>query len=1769
MKKIKSLKTKGLIAAGIILGLSAATLTSMFIYANNSNESKGYSSGLKAEDFDNDYTKIYDQNRNLVSQLYITDPSKKQKVGSLNKEGTLFWFNENESKKYDFDQFFNEYYKRYNESFILEVKYGSFSFYNEYVLALRPKQFIEFSKWFFGNVAWGPDLLTLDSFRIVQGVEMNGNAITLGSHSSLDKELNEIKFFPDAFFGSLPIHSNLAGEGNETDSLSYSVFNDNQSYQDLVDFVNTIPTSSLISNFIDSSTNRSFLDLHLPKRLINREFISVFSKSALKPIFIKKDTTKEQFDALVSKYKLNKDDFDFDSKQNIKISAIETKISESGEAILELKYTDQNSDQQEIKFLESELKAIYQISLDQFAQELNSEVINFLDYYGINFAQNKEVFVYEDDQQLVFFKDKTEALNDFEALKNYNELTKEQKEKLSKWLIKSLKVQDGVLIIELSNDNAQKTIKLDAFNLSQKDAQTFESLKQATSYKRAINPIAISYSPEDPNALDLNGNKLEGYKTRKYQAYAEAYPGLIEKVSQKYPHLLKKQNGAYVSKKLNKEGFYEFELKYGDYTGFSSSDRIGLPLVLGALSDNFEGISTDFLKYVATHEYGHHLTLEQNQALNNDQNALVVGGIVTRSGIGINSYFAQSALENYLKARTNLDFQRVNALDVESSKGQFIKFKFKDSNGDFVTENTADVWGSDNEKASISELAENEKRRFLQTFKGMEEAARLRGVNLSDLFIANSFDHHSGTINPTISGDFKVFKLDSNSNEYAISKVDVKSIISSLKDGKGNSLENAIIWKNDDDFDVNAVNVTLDVEDGKIVQKAISFNWFKQDSTPVFNVALNEPLDAQTIEFIKQQNLKLKNYLMSVIVKKITENGWNSADSNLGNKVSTGFKTVLGDVDLKTLETNLINRNNPEEKDPQYNGIPGDQNPRKANEYSAISANSSVAEQLLNIYKTAASIKNSPQQASVLIGQLNSIFAFVDNDKNITNSFSFPDVSNTIRIGTGAAFENLSEIYKTQSTSDLLKRIEKVLNAYYSGKAQINPAFVFIEKMIGLNTEDDEPNLLVFVDQNNVEINPAEIKQILNSSLENKKELLEQKIKKVAFATNSKVFDSHLNNSLYAAFSDSIKTEITDTNGKTSTSIVFDSLEKLYQFASIDYSKATVSAKKNPKSKFDVEVNWDIDYVKTKFDIDAFRMAFFGDQKQHEQARAIVLFASEQQLANEIMLRFRNSNYFMALKDFNPATEMVQNQAIFSKEFGININNKIFLESFDYNLENKELKNNQFDPKQLQDIVKDFVKNLIDTKDQQAIINSLNSQDLYRYMGNIVTWRNFGMLNSPSILDDYVISNFNAAVPSDDVLNYSLTRIEPLLNDKFSDYIFSISEILTRDYVQTTYVPSDADLGGMPSFLSSLNEKTSGLVYVVDATKIDKINKSLIDLKNFRFGVFDAIKAKRNTDFIGSKFDELMEKTEKASQLDTQILIINQQIQFNDFMDEENKKSEQEIQELQKQREDLQKQLKDLEVDLEIQTRKRLFGIFGSSAEKVLSQDSERSSSYFGKFITNSNGFFRDLAQKEIINHSIYDQNRNEIVDDSIRITDFEGNKVNTRAKAFFISQMKNFGVSQRNVSGIFRNKKQDTVAMYGYLKNEIANKVAKIKFVDTKTNEVKYLKVNIKDTNNLFYLQKQGDPNSKITLEQMGYSSWVSDYALMAKYRDALLEPNHQYTMEFVDENNNFVADFELGDLSHISENGKTNKQAPISIEKGQNNKAIIKVDFQFNINN
>ncbi|MFV8471607.1 PDxFFG protein [Mycoplasma sp. B6188] len=155
MIKNWSLKTKVLLSLATLSVGAGIAIGSMIAYAENSDEKLGPLSPANKMLFNNDYAKIYDEEGNLKPELAILDPQKKNKVAVISPDASEYWFIQDPSKKYNFTDFFNAYFEKFNEAFVLEVKYGSFSFYNEYVLAVHPEQFIEFSNWFIKNVAWG------------------------------------------------------------------------------------------------------------------------------------------------------------------------------------------------------------------------------------------------------------------------------------------------------------------------------------------------------------------------------------------------------------------------------------------------------------------------------------------------------------------------------------------------------------------------------------------------------------------------------------------------------------------------------------------------------------------------------------------------------------------------------------------------------------------------------------------------------------------------------------------------------------------------------------------------------------------------------------------------------------------------------------------------------------------------------------------------------------------------------------------------------------------------------------------------------------------------------------------------------------------------------------------------------------------------------------------------------------------------------------------------------------------------------------------------------------------------------------------------------------------------------------------------------------------------------------------------------------------------------------------------------------------------------
>ncbi|MEE3928582.1 PDxFFG protein [Mycoplasmopsis ciconiae] len=1740
MKKIKkmSLKAKVLLSLAIIAAGSFTTLGSMFIYAHHSDERNGALSPADKTKFSNNFSLIYNQNNQLEPQVSILDPLKSKNVASFNLEKNTYKFN-NDTKEYSFNEFFNKYFDIYNESFVLEVKYGSFSFFDEYVLAVQPKQFIEFSKWFIENVAWGPDLITLESFRIVPGVEQNGNAVTLGSHSTLHKESSEIKFFPDAFFGSMPLFSTLSGPNNAPDSFATRTFADLQS-KDVVDsYLKNIPFSSAIKNFVAASENgrrlHSYFSISMPGKLIGKEFY-VYSNP--------KGTLKTQGFNLILNTDLNEQKLeelkkDLDQElQNLtindfkKMTLVSALNSTSGVEQIRFNFEYTNEQGQKAReFIilnEDNLAKASIISEKVLADKAKENIHNFLDLYDLDNYIGRDIIFYRDakNNQNYFYRNRLIAANE---IPNFDQA---DFDKLETWNIKNIENKDAILYVTLFNPKTSRSFILtyNAFDMADKEKE-FSQFKSAIDYPGAIKPIAISVGAEDV-LLKKENPTSDPLNFRKYQIYNEAYDGLYETVTKKFPHLLKNQFGPHVERKLNEQGFYEYSLENGPYKGMSDSDRIGFPLVLAATLDNFDGISTDFLKYVAAHEYGHHLTLEKSQALDNENNAIIVGGISVNGGISDSSYYSDIALKNYLQARTNLDYDRVNAVGDISPTGTFLRFKFKNKNGEWVTETVEDVWGSKN-KDSVFDTISNPYRRFLQTFEGLKKYAEDKGIRLGDLFLANSLDHNSGTLNPFYRTEAKALYLDENNN-LVFQNADEEKVVSSLRDGLNQPIP--YDFRTNEDGSRNLIFRFIESENivenpdrpNDIRLKITKINLKNEDGTPFINVPLNEVLTLDESDYVRDRIREVESMISNFITLNYYESGWNDRNTFMGGKLDVKLTNMFQEQMPQSYIDQIIQRSNPIEYNPATNSLTSE---RKAFRYFALKGN--TVQQYVQLSQGYGDI--FAQNSNASWGNPNPILTFVDSQNNIKSKFSFPRARESRFL---ASLEGQLNTIKTIADQYNLSAPDSTFIAYnFSASifsSLLNPASGSILATDSKNRVLDQETLLAFAENR---LN-AFSKIGINLFAEN----LKNEAEPFYFSFNPNLIHE-------------VEKEVTQNEQKSiekTNTLLFDTWEDLFTFGSIDYSKATKKIVLNPISKIlRPEYDWDVEYVKTKFDINKFISEYQNDKN---------ITLDEQQAANLLMLNFRRSSFFMAVKDFNPATELVQNQAILSKEYGIDVAAGAWKSFY----EDKQLFDPEdvlaFDVNDVQKIINEFIKSL--SQDPRAVEN-LDSNDLYFLLGGFMVVRDFGK-SSPVQYGDFFFSLFNDGTPSSDVINYNLSRTEPLLNDKITDYIYSIAESLTRDYVQTTFVPSDVDFKELPSYIKNVNEQNTALDYVVDGRELRIWNEKLIPQSEIneanRVGVLNSSYQQlrqRRIELINEFNLSTAELVKKSDELQARLDSLIRETEEYENVSKELEETQKEISRLRQQTLD--------KIETAIET------IAGSLYNVDIWANSDRlQNSLFGTFAARSNGFFRDKVQKEVIGMELYDDKLNPIIDDEIRILDFEGNKVNSRPKAFFVSQLKSYGVGDRYISGLYRNKDLDAVAMYGYVPLEVANKIKYIKFVDKNTTEILYLPVNTDKTNNIFYLEKQGDINSKKTIEDFGYTSWISDYALMSKYRDTLLKPGHDYSFEFVDANKQFVADIHLGSLNTISENGKDLSTSPIKVVKDptDQNKSIIKVDHQFNIN-
>lgn len=75
-------------------------------------------------------------------------------------------------------------------------------------------------------------------------------------------------------------------------------------------------------------------------------------------------------------------------------------------------------------------------------------------------------------------------------------------------------------------------------------------------------------------------------------------------------------------------------------------------------------------------------------------------------------------------------------------------------------------------------------------------------------------------------------------------------------------------------------------------------------------------------------------------------------------------------------------------------------------------------------------------------------------------------------------------------------------------------------------------------------------------------------------------------------------------------------------------------------------------------------------------------------------------------------------------------------------------------------------------------------------------------------------------------------------------------------------------------------------------------------------------------------------------------------------------------------------------------------GIFNQRNRDIIANQEIRNSSYFGNFMTRNNGYFKDRFQKRKIGMHLYDDQGKEVIDNEIRLKDFDGNQITSRPRA-------------------------------------------------------------------------------------------------------------------------------------------------------------------------
>lgn len=1285
-------------------------------------------------------------------------------------------------------------------------------------------------------------------------------------------------------------------------------------------------------------------------------------------------------------------------------------------------------------------------------------------------------------------------------------------------------------------------------------------------YKKMVAPSVI----KEENEVS---NPETGKSERSYDVFADAYEGLTDELLKEVPYAGEWLEGLHIKKSINSDGVMEYSLENGYYLGFTKNSRVGLWAILKMSDPNFKGISTDFLKFVGAHEYGHHITLNGAHDLSNKgSDPIFVSALTPNATPNINNYYSKDAVELYLKARTHVELGTKRLLDEFGAlkdygeyaefrfakKGKDGKITFDDKPDDAIKsmEKESDIWGVGLEDRDLWKALSNKNRRFLQDFAGMLEAVKnrreqngLKGADekwLSpfDMWVINAIDYYSGTLNPTVNSALKdaakvKYMVKNDKGEYEFKEASLSMLKGIIKDGQGKLIEFEEVIKNG--LKVIEPKVVEGVKDAEgnyvIIHKVLMHN---ADGSPVLSVPLNVDLtdtkspyyDKNAVKFVNDKINTIVKTIKSLIVDRFNINGWNTSDTRLSldptisidypetrNIFGTRLPSTVTNMFSNIYKNYLANRD-PDQgyykkgKDGQipfikYYNKDGSEN-TSSNILKALPSNLIYENPRYYINRNNSSAPHTVNGTSSDI-KLGHVLGALFNSGNSLN--------NNINGGAG----QILWIDKDTMYMPNVKLETAFADPFFAQSLPRDYLQVFNSKKIIKWLSKYTPTFITSSS------NPNGIWNMLDSSGHvisfpdtSKADFTQVSKLKMNYTESLKRLDHNVLTGLFNSFASAISKD---------GSIEFEDYKKWLEFVNVDLTKAKYD--KNSDT-----VNWTVDYVNSKVDIEKFKKAYKTEiidklgnmtEMSEEEKNVFREFykkasadSSNQMWANDIMRRFSSSLFAM----FNSALT-------FDK---LKDKNKDAMWIFDQKHGYGEFKKQEFkidgaDRKKWEIGAEDTIKTYEKLAEKFEVdLKAITLVDSLVFDGKIQLYTDQTFVHVA--LQQYELVNIftslaNAAFhtgPSNDVKNYFINKTERKFNELFSDYTYNFAEVINRDNLQITYSPSNHDFGNMPSFLSNISESNTGLEYVVDGTTTAKWKSKALKLndRSGRNGITNAI-------------------------LDYERLADNEEKYKADA--------------------------------LNLRYKKAVL-----SEDKNLSDDSNYNNSYFGEFQSINNGWFKDRWYRDFLGFKLYDDKGKEIVDDTIRIKDLEGKVVNTRARAYWQYYIQSQGVGKRNISGIWRDGSKDAVAMFGYLSIDIADKANYIAFKDKKTGEVKTLKITKDNTSNMFYYKTQNIENEKkhneaksdeerskirhtLADEQYDYSdangkhkgkgfvSWVSDYGIMSKYRNALLLPGHTYSVYFSsdEQGTKDILNADLGQWESIAENGKTFSQASIRMAKSE----------------